>query len=380
MPDVASPQVTVPTDGVRSLRRPATPRPESDQAADADFGKQLADMATGDERPGRSVGAKDGREPPVSGWRQWGAKFVPLDGDQGAVPETAVAETVSTGEEGNELKAALPVADPAVVDDGLAVAMASTNALPPDTTAVPAGPLPPPTVSVGPALVVPTAAPVDAAEASRPPQAMRIDPSARSSSATLDGAGPVCPTAPRAAGNVAGPVPPVAQDAAADVTGFAQRNPTGAVQGVSVVRSETHWHHHAAGSSSAGNRAVAADATPGCPASADAAGAPAEEAKPRPHPVVAARSKDGGQWPGRDRQVGAPAPQVVASASPGGRRAPAAGRACRGPCPQCTAGQPGRRSIRRSQPGAAAASSAAVLAGAADRRQDRGRHCTHKRA
>ena len=129
MPDVSSPHVAVPTDGVRSLRRPTMPKAKSDQAADADFGKQLADMATGDEGAGRSAGAKEGRETPASGWRQWGAKFVRLDGDLGGVPEAAAAKAAVIGEEGSEADGALPAVLPVAIDDSLARGFAPPPAL-----------------------------------------------------------------------------------------------------------------------------------------------------------------------------------------------------------------------------------------------------------
>ena len=131
------------------------------------------------------------------------------------------------------------------------------------------------------------------------------------------------PIVSRAAGNVAGPVPPVAQDDAADVTGFVQGNPTGAVQGVSVIRSETHLAPSIPPAARRQvNGRVAADAiSRDAQASADAVGAPVEEGRPsaRHSIVAAARSKDGGQWPAQGSPGRAPAPQVALQA-----RAPAA--------------------------------------------------------
>jgi hypothetical protein len=277
------------------------PRPESDQAADADFGKQLADIATGDERPGRPTGAKDGREPPVSGWRQWGAKFATLDGARGAVAEATAEKAAVVGEEGSEADALPPAVDTVVVD-GLAVAAASATAAPLDSIAVPAGPLPPPAMSMGPALAAPISAPVDGAEA----LALR---------ATLDAAGPARSAAPRSTANGAGPVPPVAQVAAADATGFVQGNAAGAVQGVSIIGRETHLAPSIppAARRQVNGRVAADPISRDAQVSADAVGAPAEEGRPSaPHPIVAAaRSQDASQWPAQGSPGRAPVAQAI---------------------------------------------------------------------
>jgi chemotaxis protein MotD len=305
MPDVASPPVAVPTEGVRSLRRPAMPNGKSDQAADADFGKQLADMATGDERPTRSTGAREGREPPVSGWRQWGARFVPLDGDQGGVPEVAAANAAAADGEESEADTSLPA--PVVVDDGLAVAAASATALP----AVPAGPLPPPAMSIGPALSVPLSAPVDAVDAARSQQAKWT--------------GPERSMMPRAAPNIAVPLRPTAVRAAADAVGPAPSTPqspadaTGSVQGVSVMGRETHLAPSMlpAGARQAIGRVAAEENSLDARVSADEVGASTKEAKPSaPYSIVAAaRGKDGGQGPAQ----GSPGRAPVAQAGLGAR-------------------------------------------------------------
>ena len=93
-------------------------------------------MATGDERPAGPAGAREDREPPASGWRQWGAKFARLDGDRcGGGGRRRRGRPA--GEEGDEVKAALPAADPVVVDDGW---LRFPQLHPSDPAAVPTGP------------------------------------------------------------------------------------------------------------------------------------------------------------------------------------------------------------------------------------------------
>ena len=321
MPDVAPPSVAVPTEGVRGLRRPAVPKAESDQAADADFGRQLADMATGDERPAGPAGAREDREPPASGWRQWGAKFARLDGDRCGVPEAVAAEAVPAGEEGDEVKAALPAADPVAVDDGLAVVSASS--IPPNPTAVPTGPvLPPAVMSIDAALTVPLSPPVHPEGPPRSLQAMWIDPPRSITTSARDGVGPERSTAPRTAANGAGSAPSIPQGSAADATGPAQANAISTVQGVSVIGRETHLATPPPAPRQVSG-CVAAEATSrDAQASADIVGAPAEEAKPSAsHPIVAAaRSRDGNHWPAQGSPGGASAPQASLQA-----RAAAAG-------------------------------------------------------
>jgi chemotaxis protein MotD len=288
------------------------PNDKSGQAADADFGKQLADMATGDERPARSAAAREDREPPASGWRQWGAKFARLDGDRCGVPEAVAAEAVPAGEEGDEVKAALPAADPVVVDDGLVVV--SANSIPPNPTAVPTGPvLPLAVMSIDAALTVPLSPPVHP-EGPRSLQAMWIDPPPSITTSARDGVGPERSTAPRTAANGAGSVPSIPQGSAADATGLAQANAISTVQGVSVIGREMHL---APSTPSPAPRQVsghvAAEATSrDGQASADIVGVPAEEAKPSAsHSIpAAARSQDGSHWPAQRSPGGASAPQT----------------------------------------------------------------------
>ena len=148
----------MPAEGVRGLRRPAMPKasrikPPTPTSASNLPTWRRATSAPPDppERGGSRAAcfrlAAVGREIRAPRWRSM------------RVPEAVAAEAVPAGEEGDEVTAALPAADPVAVDDGLAVASAS--AIPPNPTAVPTGPvLPPAVMSIDPALTVPLSPPV----------------------------------------------------------------------------------------------------------------------------------------------------------------------------------------------------------------------------
>ena len=386
MPDVASPQVTVPTDGVRSLRRPAMPRPKSDQAADADFGKQLANMATGDERPARSAGAKEGREPPASGWRQWGAKFVPprwrsrrcaggrrRKGRGHRRGRARGGRRTASRRSGRGRRrpcggCGFPNCPPPGSSRGSGRASAAgryeyrSGAGGTDFSACRRR-----------GGVAPTRSPGDRSGALH--RAQRHPRRSRPRALPPRRVPPQMVQAPCPRSRKA---PPQTQPASCKET------PTSTVQGVSVIRRETHLAPSMPPPAPRqGTGRVAAEATSrDAQVSADAVGAPAEEATPSDPPSHRGRGAQQGWRPmagaGIARQDSGSAGRI-ASASPGSRGGfAAAGRACRGRRPQCSAGQPKRRHIRRSRPRGAAAGSAAVFAGAADRRQDRGGHCTHR--
>jgi chemotaxis protein MotD len=215
VPDIASAQVTVPPEGVGSRRRSGLPNGQSSRAAEADFGKQLAGVAAGEERAARPVEAREGRERPSSPLRQWGTRLAPSE------PEDTTAEVVAAATaEGKECEAdALLATGPTAVDASLIVPASSSIGLPPASTPAVGAPPLQPGMALDPAVAMPLA------DGTGPARFMAL-------SAILDAADAANSSAPRdlAQGDLS--LREVGKGAVADAMA--------PIQGVSVIRRETH--------------------------------------------------------------------------------------------------------------------------------------------
>jgi hypothetical protein len=167
VPDIASAQVSVPPEGVGSRRRSAKPNGQSGRAAEADFGKQLAGVAAGEERAARPVGERETRERPSSLQRHWGTRLAPIERDDAAAE--GVAAAMAEGKEG--AADVLLATGPTPVADGLTVPVPSAVGQPP----VPAASVGAPPLQAAIALDVAVAIPLaDLADGAGPLRSMAL--------------------------------------------------------------------------------------------------------------------------------------------------------------------------------------------------------------
>ena len=356
------------------------PNGKSGRAADADFGKQLAEMATGDERAGRSAGTREGRERSSS----------PAgSGVTISRPSMATVRASAGGRHGERRRSSArkTAQGGCLAADRLPDCGRRRFAVAADFRNQPAS---------------------RSGRGSRPGAAARSAMSIRSG-----GSGTACGPCRRC--TRAWPTTSYADRCAARQHAGAPDIVAGAMRRTAQCRHNVPCQSGREGAercrdarqlaarrlhrpsrnapgaidtagASAGGRARRGGARTRADArvSGEAVGAPAEEAKLGvPHPiVVAARSKEEASGRRRDRQAGPCCPGGFADASPGsGGRIAAAGRAGRGRLRRCAAGRLRRqRSGAVGQRGIPVSASAAIVAGAADRRQDRGGHCLCQRA
>jgi len=285
VPDIASAQVTAPPEGVGHRRRSAKPHGQSGRAVDADFGKQLAGVAAGEERAARPVAERETRERPSSPLRHWGTRLAPIEREDA----TAEAVAAATAEGKDAAADALLATGPTPVGDGSTVPVPSAIGQPPVSAAiVGASPLQP-AVALEAGVPIP---PTDLADGAGPLRSLAL--------------GAVSTSEPRAATRAELSLREDGNGEAADAMA--------PMQGVSVVRRETHLAasmppaipQQAAGrvvqEPIARDGQVADDA-------ADASAGSAELGVPRPTGAVA-RGKDGGQWPSQALPGSTPVAQV----------------------------------------------------------------------
>ena len=179
VPDIASAQVTVPPEGVGNRRRSGLPNGQSGRAADADFGKQLAGVAAGEERAARPVAEREGRERPSSLQRHWGTRLAPIEREDATAE--AVAAAMAEGKDG-AADALLPTG-PTPVGDGLTVPVPSAIGQPPVSATVVGAPPLQPAIALDAGVAMPLADLADGAGPSRS-MALGANTSAAGSSAT----------------------------------------------------------------------------------------------------------------------------------------------------------------------------------------------------
>jgi chemotaxis protein MotD len=285
VPDIASAQVTAPPEGVGHRRRSGLPNGQSGRAADADFGRQLAGVAAGEERAARPVGTREGRERPSSPLRQWGTRLAPIEREDAAA-EAAAAAAVE-GKDGTA--DVLLATGPTPVNDGLTVPVPSAIGQPPVSAAIVGAPPLQAVIALDAVVPIP---PAELANGAGPLRSMALGAVSSSESRAVT----------RAELSMREDGKGEAADAMAPM------------QGVSVVRRETHLARSMppAVPRQAAGRVVQEPIARDGQVADDAADAPAGSAELAvPHPIGAvARGKDGGQWPSQASAGGAAVAQA----------------------------------------------------------------------
>jgi chemotaxis protein MotD len=291
VPDIASAQVTAPPERVGNRRRSAMPNGQSGRAADADFGKQLAGVAAGEERAARPVGERETRERPSSPLRHWGITRAPIEGEDAAAE--VVAESTAVGKDG--AADALLATGATPVGDGLTVPVPSAIGQPPVSAAIVGAPPLQPGIALDPVVAMPLA---DIAEDAGSLRSMALGAVSSSESRAVT----------RAELSMREDGKGEAADAMAPM------------QGVVIIRRETHLAASMPPAilRQAAGRIAQEPGARDAQVPDDAADAPtgnAELGVPRPTGALA-RSKDGGQWPAQASPGGSPVAQVGFNSRP----------------------------------------------------------------
>jgi chemotaxis protein MotD len=278
VPDIASAQVTAPPESVGNRRRSGVPHGQSGRAADAEFGKQLAGVAAGEERAARPVAERETRERPSSLQRHWGTRLAPIERDD------AAAEVIADATVGKDGAADVLLATgPTPVGDGLTVPVPSAVGQPPVSAAIVGAP------PLQPAIAFEAVVPIPPAD-------------------LADGAGPLRSKA-LGAGSLSEPRAVTRAELSMREGGKGEdADAMAPMQGVSIIRRETHLAASmppAVPRQPAGRvvqEPIARDAQ-GADDAADAPTGSAELAVPRP-------TGAGGQRPSQASVGGAPVAQV----------------------------------------------------------------------